>query len=375
MIAMDEKAVAEIMELHRGGKLALKPTVELSDISQLRKIYTPGVAEVCMHIRENPEAARDYTMIGNTVCIATNGTAVLGLGHIGAVAGMPVMEGKSVILNKMAGVGCMPILIESLDADYIVEALTAIAPTFSAIMLEDISAPLCFEVEEKLQQRVSIPVFHDDQHGTATVVLSALIRALSLTGRSKESVRTVINGAGAAGTAITRLLSAYGFNDIVLCDRKGALYAGRSDLNPAKAAVAAETNPRGVKGVLADVLSGADVFIGVSGPGLVSTDMIRSMNKSSIVFALANPVPEIEPADALGAGAAIASDGKVVNNALVFPGLMRGALDARAAIITTRMKFKAAEVVAAQCVGDEIVPDFMDSSLHQKVARAVASAA
>jgi malate dehydrogenase (oxaloacetate-decarboxylating) len=232
-----------VMEIHEGGKIAVTPRVKIETLSDLRMIYTPGVAQACNYILENPEAARKYTSIGNTVCIATNGSAVLGLGNIGVLAGMPVMEGKSVILNKMAGVSCIPILIDSSDADRIVDTLEAISKTFGVIMIEDIGAPLCFEVEEKLQERVPIPVFHDDQHGTATVILAALIKTLKVTGKKKEKVRIVINGAGAAGIATCKMLLEYGFQNIVVCDRKGALYRGRKEnMNSYKKAVATVTN-------------------------------------------------------------------------------------------------------------------------------------
>ena len=361
----------DILKRHENGKIAIDIACEINTIDDLRKIYTPGVAKVCKLIEEQPDKVNDYTMIGNTVCIATNGTAVLGLGDIGVRPSMPVMEGKSVILNKMSGVACMPILIDSKDADYFVEALVAIAPTFAAIMLEDISAPLCFEIEKKLQQKVDMPVFHDDQHGTACVVLAALIRALKLSGKDKSKLKIVMNGAGAAGTAICNLLFDYGFKNIVICDSKGVLFVGRDNMNPYKNSLAEMTNKDGIKGGLADVMSGTDIFIGISVAGVVSREMIESMNPGPIVLALANPVPEIEPELAKEAGASVALDGKMVNNALVFPGLMRGALDARASAITTEMKIKAAEAVADMCVGDEVVPDFMNKELHCKVADAV----
>jgi len=363
----------DIRQMHVNGKIAITPTREVNTIADLRKIYTPGVAQVCEAIQRDPAAAKELTMIGNTVCIATNGTAVLGLGDIGVLPAMPVMEGKSVILNKFGGVNCMPILIDSKDVDYIVETLCAISPTFSAIMLEDISAPTCFEIEEKLQKRLNMPVFHDDQHGTACVVLASLISALKKAGKTKVSVRVVLNGAGAAGIAIAKLLLTFGFTDLTLCDREGTIYEGRAKLNGAKEAIAKLTNRRGLKGSLADAMKGADVFVGISSAKCVTQDMVKTMAAKAIVFALANPTPEIEPADALAAGALIALDGKMVNNALCFPGLMRGALDARANVITDTMKIKAAEAIAAQCAGDEIVPDFFSGVLHKAVAAAVAS--
>ncbi|MBN2178955.1 MAG: NADP-dependent malic enzyme [Deltaproteobacteria bacterium] len=364
------------MEIHEGGKIAMTPRVKMETLSDLRMIYTPGVAQACNYILENPEAARKYTSIGNTVCIATNGSAVLGLGNIGVLAGMPVMEGKSVILNKMAGVSCIPILIDSNDADRIVDTLETISKTFGIIMIEDIGAPLCFEVEEKLEERVSIPVFHDDQHGTATVILAALIKTLKVTGKKMEKVRIIINGAGAAGIATCRMLLEYGFMNIVICDRKGALYRGRKEnMNPYKKAIAALTNEACERGTLKEVIEKKDIFIGVSSPNLVSKDMVRSMNKAPIVFALANPVPEIFIQDATDAGAAMALDGRTINNCLVFPGLIRGALDACASRITYSMKFRAAEVLASLAGKHEIVPNFMLQTIHRRIAEEVRGAA
>lgn len=366
----------EILRMHAGGKIAVSSTVAIPTVKELRMVYTPGVAQVCKAIQEQPALSTSYTWIGNTVCIATNGSAVLGLGDIGVLAGMPVMEGKSVIINKMAGVGCVPILIESSDAQEIVDTLSRIHKTFGLIMIEDIKAPLCFEVEQALQKLIPIPVFHDDQHGTATVILAALIRALTVTGKTKEQVSLVINGAGAAGVATTQLLLEYGFRHITLCDREGALYQGRdSGMNSYKEHIATITNKGRRRGILADILKGADVFIGLSGPGLVTPEMVAAMNTRAIVFGLANPVPEIWPHEALAAGAAISLDGKVINNALVFPGLIKGTLMARCRTVTSKMKFAAAETLARICKKNEIVPDFMIASLHVKVAEAVCKAA
>ncbi|MBW2636234.1 MAG: NADP-dependent malic enzyme [Deltaproteobacteria bacterium] len=364
------------MEIHEGGKIAVTPRVNIETLSDLRMIYTPGVAQACNYILENPEAARKYTSIGNSVCIATNGSAVLGLGNIGVLAGMPVMEGKSVILNKMAGVSCIPILIDSDDADRIVDTLEAISKTFGIIMIEDIGAPLCFKVEEKLQERVPIPVFHDDQHGTATVILAALIKTLKVTEKKKEKVRIVINGAGAAGIATCKMLLEYGFTNIVVCDRKGAIYRGRKEnMNPYKKAIATITNEECERGTLKEVIEKKDIFIGVSSPNLVSKDMVRSMNKAPIIFALANPVPEIFIQDATDAGAAMALDGRTINNCLVFPGLIRGALDACASRITYAMKFRTAEVLASLAGKNEIVPNFMLQNVHRRIAEEVRGAA
>jgi malate dehydrogenase (oxaloacetate-decarboxylating) len=289
---------------------------------------------------------------------------------------MPVMEGKSIILKKMGNVSCVPLLLESDNADEIVNTLACLSKTFGAIMIEDIKGPLCFEIEDKLQKKVDVPVFHDDQHGTATIILAALLKALKMTGKKKENMKIVLSGAGAAGIAATKLLLGYGFKDIILCDRAGAIYQGRkNDMNPYKSEISQITNRRKEKGVLADVLKGKDIFIGVSAPGLVTREMVESMNKNPIIFALANPVPEIWPKDALEAGAAIALDGRTVNNALAFPGIIRGALDARAPEVTTDMKFSAAEKIASLAGKNEVVPNFMNLDVHKKVARAVFLAA
>ncbi|MEI8012279.1 MAG: malic enzyme-like NAD(P)-binding protein [Candidatus Omnitrophota bacterium] len=365
----------EVLELHKGGKIGMAPRVRMETLSALRMIYTPGVAQVCRYIQLHPQEAMTYTSIGNTVCIATNGTAVLGLGDIGVLAAMPVMEGKSMILNKFSGVSCVPLLLESRDPKSMVDALALLSKTFSAIMLEDISAPLCFEIETALQERVNIPVFHDDQHGTAVVILAALLKALKITGKKKQSVRLVINGAGAAGMAACKLLLEYGFKNITLCDRGGAIYAGRPNgMNSYKESIAAVTNKNTCKGSLGETLKGADIFIGVSSAGIVNQAMIKSMASKAVVFSLANPVPEIWPQDALDAGAAIAMDGRTINNALAFPGLIKGALHARAPRITSAMKFAAAETLASLSGKNDLVPNFMDMTIHEKIAEAVAGA-
>jgi len=366
----------EVMHIHLGGKIAITPTVKVDTLSDLRMIYTPGVAQVCTYIAEHPDAAREYTSIGNCVCIATNGSAILGLGNIGVLAGMPVMEGKSVILHKMAGVSCIPLLIESDDADRIVDTLEAVSKTFSVIMIEDIRAPLCFEVEEKLQERIPIPVFHDDQHGTATVILAALIKAIQLVDKKKETVKIIINGAGAAGMATAKMLLEYGFRHITICDRNGAIYSNRpGHMDPCKHAIAEITNATEESGPLREIMRGKDVFIGVSAANLVSQDMVRSMNSAPIIFALANPIPEIHLEDALNAGAAVALDGRTINNSLVFPGLIRGTLDAGASRINFPMKFSAAETLASLAGKHDIVPNFMNLGVHKKIADAVKQAA
>ncbi len=362
----------EVLNIHRGGKIAVTPTVKVDTLSDLRMIYTPGVAQVCNYIVDHPEAAREYTSIGNSVCIATNGSAVLGLGNIGVLAGMPVMEGKSVILSKMANVSCVPILIESDRADMIVDTLAAVSKTFGAVMIEDIKAPLCFEVEEKLQERINMPIFHDDQHGTATVILSALLKALQFVDKKKENVQIVISGAGAAGMATARMLLEYGFKHITICDRKGAIYKGRPEnMDAYKHSIAERTNIKGERGELKEIMRGKDIFIGVSTANLVSKDMVRSMNNAPVIFALANPFPEIRLGDALEAGAAIALDGRTINNCLIFPGIIRGTLDAGAPRITYSMKFSAAETLASLAGKHDIVPDFMNPGVHKKVAEAV----
>lgn len=366
----------EVLSIHKGGKIEVKPRVKVETLTDMRMIYTPGVAQVCNYIVSNPSAARDYTSIGNTVCIATNGSAVLGLGNIGVLAAMPVMEGKSIILSKMADVSCIPLLLKSDDADVIVNTLSYIAETFGAIMIEDIGAPLCFEVEQKLQEKVKVPVFHDDQHGTATVILAGLIKALKMTRKIKGKVNIVINGAGAAAIATAKLLLGYGFRHVVLCDRAGAIHRHRKDnMNEYKKEIAGITNKKGEKGDLEDIMRGKDVFIGLSGPGIVTKEMVKSMAKDPIVFALSNPVPEIWPADAEDAGAAIALDGRTINNALAFPGIIRGALDARASRISYGMKFAAAEKIASLAGKKEVVPNFMNKTVHSNVAKAVIAAA
>ncbi|MFA6320791.1 MAG: NAD-dependent malic enzyme [Candidatus Omnitrophota bacterium] len=366
----------EVLNIHKGGKIEIRPRVKVETLGDLRMIYTPGVARVCNYIVQHPEAAREYTSIGNTVCIVTNGSAVLGLGNIGVLAAMPVMEGKSLILNKMADVSCVPILVDSPEADRLVDTISGFAKTFGLIMLEDIGAPLCFEVEERLQEKLDMPVFHDDQHGTATVILAGLIKSLKIAGKKKTDARVVINGSGAAGITAAQMLLRYGFKDVILCDREGAIYKGRhGNMNPYKNKIAMITNKRKEKGSLRDIIKGKDIFIGLSGPGLVTREMVLSMNKNPIIFALANPVPEIWPKDALEAGASVALDGRTINNALAFPGIIRGALDSRAHRINYEMKVAAAETLAALGGKNEIVPNFMNMLVHKKVAHAVLEAA
>ncbi len=366
----------DILPLHQEGKTRMVSRYSLDSVASLRKIYTPGVAKVCQLIEENPEKACDFTSIGNTVAVITNGSAVLGLGDIGVRASMPVMEGKAVILMEMAGVSAIPVLVDTSDPDEFIRTVSLIAPTFGAILLEDISAPLCFQVEDSLKARLPIPVFHDDQHGTAVVVLGALLRALEACGRQAGELDAVINGAGAAGWAIARFLLNFGINDVVLCDSRGAIYRGRENgMNPVKQDIAECTNRANEQGELKSVIRGKDLFIGVSAGGVVSPAMVASMAPGPIVFAMANPVPEIWPHEAIGAGAAVATDGRNLNNALGFPGIFRGALNARANAINEEMKVGAARALAEQAHEGELVPDFMDKKVHLKVAEAVAEAA
>jgi malate dehydrogenase (oxaloacetate-decarboxylating) len=371
-----EPQLEDILKLHQGGKTRMVSRLKIDTVQRLRQIYTPGVARISRIIEADPARVYDLTSIGDTVAVITNGTAVLGLGDVGVRAAMPVMEGKSVILMEMVDIAAVPLLVESHQPARIVDVVEAVAPTFGAILLEDIAAPACFEVEDTLKERLDIPVFHDDQHGTAVVVLAALISALKLTGRRAESLRVAMNGAGAAGSAVARFLLAYGVGDVVLCDRAGAVYRGRPDnMNPAKEKLAAETNRENQRGTLAEVIRGKDCFIGVSVAGAVTPDMVRSMAPDRIVFAMANPVPEIWPDEALQAGAAVAEDGRHINNALGFPGIFRGALDARACSINEEMKVAAASALAALAPEGELVPDFMDRRVHRAVADAVAAAA
>ena len=371
-----EPQLDDILSLHRGGKTRMTSRMRLQTVEQLRMIYTPGVAQVSKLIEADPARLYEYTSVGDTVAVITNGTAVLGLGDVGVRAAMPVMEGKSVIFMEMVDIAAVPLLVDTRDAARFVDTVATIAPTFGAILLEDVAAPLCFEVEDALKARLDVPVFHDDQHGTAVVVLAALIRALKLTGKRAENLRVVMNGAGAAGTAVARFLLDYGVRDVVLCDRAGAVYRGRAEhMNPAKEALAAITNKDSERGTLAEVMRGKDCFIGVSVAGAVTREMVRSMAPDPIVFAMANPVPEIWPDEALEAGAAAAEDGRHINNALGFPGIFRGALDARARQINEEMKVAASSTLARLAPEGELVPNFMDRAVHRAVADAVADAA
>ncbi|OGF46749.1 MAG: hypothetical protein A2452_09350 [Candidatus Firestonebacteria bacterium RIFOXYC2_FULL_39_67] len=366
------KIIDEVLNMHRDGKIAITSTIPLDNLADLRKAYTPGVASVSELIYRHPEKFYDYTYVGNTICIVTNGTAVLGLGNIGVKAAMPVMEGKAVLLKKFSDVNAVPILIDSEDPDVIVNAVLAIAPSFGAIQLEDIKAPECFEIERRLIEKLDKPVFHDDQHGTAVVTLAAMMNALKLLKKDRKKIKVVINGAGAAGMAICRLLMGWGIKNIVLCDTDGAIYNGREkNMNSAKEEIALLTNLKSEKGSLKNIIKGKDIFIGVSGPNLVTPAMIKSMNKKAVCFALANPIPEIFPKDAIKAGAVLALDGRSLNNALAFPGIFKGALKARAKAITLEMKIAAAKAIAKEAKKGELVPNQLDPKVHHAVTKAV----
>ncbi|MDD4137707.1 MAG: NADP-dependent malic enzyme [Methanoregula sp.] len=373
------------------GKLGLRSKVPLKTKHDLSIAYTPGVAEVSREIIKDKNLAYEYTLKANTIAIVTDGSAVLGLGNIGGYAAIPVMEGKAILFKEFAGVDAFPICFESYETNF-VDKVRNLAPVFGGINLEDIAAPKCFEVEDALQD-IGIPVMHDDQHGTAMVVLAALLNACKVTGRQYSDLNIVISGAGAAGYAITRMLKCIGYspdvctkvNDIIVCDTQGTIFRGRNGLykNKYKFIIAEETNKSALDGRLADAMQGADVFIGVSGPGIVTEEMIRSMNHDAIVFAMANPVPEIMPDKAKHAGAAVVGTGRSdypnqINNVLVFPGLFRGALDARATRITDEMKIAAAHAIAG-CVPrprrERILPNILDKNVTKKVAAAVAKAA
>lgn len=363
------------------GKLNTTPKASVSTREDLALAYTPGVAEPCKVIAKDPEAVYKYTMKQNTIAVVSDGSAVLGLGNIGPLAAMPVMEGKCVLFKTFGGVNAVPLCLDTQDADEIVETVVRLAPSFGGINLEDISAPRCFEIEAKLKERLSIPVFHDDQHGTAIVVLAGIINALKITGKKKEDCRIVVNGSGAAGIAISKLLLRYGFRHLILCDSKGILVKGTPGLNWIKKEMAEVTNEEGRTGSLADALVGADIFIGVSVPGAVTPEMVRTMNRDAILFAMANPVPEIMPDLAKEAGARVVGTGRSdfpnqVNNVVVFPGIFKGALEGRAAAITEEMKLAAAEAIAGLVSEEElcetfILPEAFDARVAEAVSEAV----
>jgi len=375
----------EALEFHRasGGKIAIHSKVPCATVKDLSLAYTPGVAEPCREIEKRPDDVYQYTAKGNLVAVVTDGTAVLGLGDIGPLASIPVMEGKAILFKNFAGIDAFPIAVSSKDPSVIVETVAAIEPVFGGVNLEDISAPRCFEVEERLKRKLNIPVFHDDQHGTAVVALAALINALKVVGKSFPEIRVAVSGAGAAGIAVTRFLYSFGAKDVILCDSRGVIHQGRTDLNAAKEKIARETNPRQVVGGLADAMKGADVFLGLSVAGIVSQEMVESMADDAIVFAMANPDPEIMPHLALQAGARVVATGRSdfpnqVNNVLGFPGIFRGALDVRAKDINEPMKVAASRAIAALVdpVSEEsIIPSPLDRRVVPAVAEAVARAA
>ena len=362
------------------GKLEMTPRAAVDSKEALSLAYTPGVAQPCLEIQKDVNKSYELTRRWNTVAVVTDGSAVLGLGDIGPEAGMPVMEGKCVLFKAFGGVDAVPLCVRSHDVDEIVNTVALLAGSFGGVNLEDIAAPRCFEIERKLKERCDIPIFHDDQHGTAVITLAGLTNALKVVGKKLEDVRIVINGAGAAAISITKLLLSAGAGDVTLCDRRGAIYTGRADgMNWIKEEIAQVTNPKKRTGSLADVLAGADVFIGVSAPGAVTTDMVKTMNKDAIIFACANPTPEIFPDDARAGGAAVVATGRSdypnqINNVLAFPGIFRGALDARASDINDAMKIAAAHALA-DLVGDDLSADYIiPAAFDPRVKNAVASA-
>lgn len=370
------------LELHKqwNGKIETVSKSPVKSREDLSVAYTPGVAEPCKVIAKDKEAAYTYTMKANTVAVVSDGSAVLGLGNIGPYAAMPVMEGKAVLFKEFAGVNAVPICLDTQDTEEIIKAVTYLAPGFGGINLEDISAPRCFEIEERLKEILDIPVFHDDQHGTAIVVLAGIINALKVTGKKKEECRVVVNGAGSAGVAITRLLLTYGFSNIIMCDKVGIVSSQTEGLNWMQQKMAALTNPNNETGSLADALKGADIFVGVSAPGIVTEEMVASMNTDAILFAMANPVPEIMPDLAKKAGAKIVGTGRSdfpnqINNVVAFPGIFKGALEGRASQITEEMKLAAAHAIAGLVKEEELSADnIMPEAFNPKVADAVANA-
>ena len=380
-MTINEKALA-LHEKWR-GKLETVSKTPVKTREALSLAYTPGVAEPCKVIAENKEAAYTYTWKSNTVAVVSDGSAVLGLGNIGPHAAMPVMEGKAVLFKELGGVNAVPICLDTQDTEEIIKAVTYLAPGFGGINLEDISAPRCFEIEERLKEILDIPVFHDDQHGTAIVVLAGIINGLKVVGKKKEDCKVIVNGAGSAGVAITKLLLTYGFPNVIMCDKVGIIGKTTEGLNWMQQKMAEVTNPDNLSGTLADALKGADIFVGVSAPNIVTPDMVSSMNRDSILFAMANPVPEIMPDVAKAAGARVVGTGRSdfpnqVNNVVAFPGIFKGALEGRAAQITEEMKLATAQAIAAlvpedQLNEDNIMPEAFDPKVAEVVAEAVKS--
>ena len=370
------------LKLHEewNGKLETTSKCPIKSREDLSLAYTPGVAEPCLAIADNVENAYKYTIKSNTIAVVSDGSAVLGLGNIGPYAAMPVMEGKAVLFKEFGDVNAVPICLDTQDTEEIIKTVINIAPGFGGINLEDISAPRCFEIEERLKKVLNIPVFHDDQHGTAIVVLAGIINALKITGKTKEDSRVVVNGAGSAGTAITKLLLNYGFKNIIMCDKSGILAKDSPELNWMQKQMMEVTNLENRHGLLADALKGADIFIGVSAPGIVSADMVKTMNKDAIIFAMANPVPEILPDIAKTAGARVVGTGRSdypnqVNNVVAFPGIFRGALEGRASQITEEMKLAAAYAIAGLVSDEDLNEDFiLPEAFDPRVADAVSKA-
>lgn len=381
----DEKKFALEQHERWRGKIEVVSRVKVETPEDLAVAYTPGVAEPCLAIAANPEDSWRYTRRGNLVAVVTDGSAILGLGNIGPEAGMPVMEGKCALFKSFADIDAFPLCVRTQDVDEFVRCVSLLAGSFGGINLEDIAAPRCFEIERRLKEACDIPVFHDDQHGTAVVTSAALINACRLTGRSLDSVRVVFSGAGAAGASIASLMLRLGVRDITMCDIDGAVWAGRPGNSEALEELARRTNPRGIRGTLAEALAGADVFVGVSAPGIVSREMVASMAEGPIVFSMANPVPEIMPDEALAAGAAVAATGRSdfpnqINNVLAFPGIFRGALDVRASDITDEMMVAATRAIASliapeELTSENIIPNAFDRRVVPAVAKAVADEA
>ncbi len=372
------KLAIEAHQKHK-GKISVEPKMPLETKDDLSIAYTPGVARPCEEIADNKEKAYNYTAKGNMVAVVSDGSAVLGLGNIGPEASLPVMEGKSVLFKKFANVDAFPIVLDTQDTDQIVQTVKMIAPGFGGINLEDISAPRCFEIERRLKEELNIPVFHDDQHGTAIVTLAGMYNAMRLTGKKLEDLYVVVNGSGAAGVAIVNLLFEAGVKDVVMCDSRGIIHKERTDLNDTKKRMAEITNKGHRTGHLKDAISDSDVFIGVSVPGVLTQEMVKTMNKDPMIFAMSNPIPEIMPEDAKAAGAAIIATGRSdfpnqINNVLAFPGIFRGALDARVTNLTTKMFITAAKAIA-DCVddlsADKIIPSPFDERVPEQVAKAI----